>query len=877
MIRYPFRILFIILACANISVGQQFADIANQLGINPQYNSANNWGAGVSFFDINQDGWDDITYARDYDSLLIYFNHEGVFTRHALPLPDSGMLKNALWVDYDNDGHFDLFLSFFEGKFYLLRNNGNFDFTDVTDMAGLSNLPAFNYGVTVADVNRDGFLDIYISRYSGLPHHPYHQKYNLLFLGSSEGVFTDVTLESGLNNTVRPTFLSVIFDYDMDGWPDIYEINDRTLFDNIMHKNMGNAMFSDATAESNSSFAQGHPMTATVGDYDNDGFLDVFMTNSTYNPSLDVTTTLLRNSGNGAFSDVSGDVGVAFHEFSWGGLWMDYDNDGLQDLYIATSPIVQNAPVYKDIFVKQLPDHTFEPDSTVFGNMLVQRNYSVARGDLNNDGFYDLVTHSIAPYQSNVWLNSGNENNFVKITIKGTISNRMAIGSWIRVFSNGQQYTQYTMCGENYISQNSQHHIFGLGSASAVDSVHVEYLSGHTDKYYNLEANQHYYFQEGETHTVSLLGHHQPNEILCSGDSLVLFSSGNHFSYLWNTGDTTQHITVSQSGLYHLTTWNEFGLHALSDTVEVVVLPETEVTLNVSGVVCPGESNGIIQLLASTGTPQQVIWNHGAMGTLLDGLNEGVYSFIGLDSAGCPIEGNVYVPEPPPFQHSIKTTDVLCFGESTGGAALSVTGATPPYSIDWGDFNPTQLPAGNFEVSVTDQNNCEWVLNFTIDQPDPLIADVSTSPSAEDEASGSAELDVSGGVPPYSVEWSNGVIDSSSLDALPPGIYHVWVTDSNQCEVFLEFEIDATTHIQPGHMPTLSLYPNPTRQWVWIQGCKNHMIDWVVHDATGRIVLHSSGISCNEPIDVSKLSPGMYTIRISRNLEMDVFRVVITR
>ncbi len=877
MLRLASIILYLTLINVSISSGQYFEDVATQLSINPQYISGNNWGTGISFFDVNQDGWDDLTYARDYDSLLVYFNNEGIFTRHAIALPDSGMLKNALWFDYDNDGNLDLFLSFYQGKFYLLKNNGDFIFSDITETSGLSNLPAFNYGATVADVNRDGFLDIYISRYSGIPSHPYHQKYNLLFLGSSDGVFTNVTLESGLNNTVRPTFLSVIFDYDMDGWPDIYEINDRTLFDNIMHRNLGNAMFSDATIQSNSAFNQGHPMTATVGDYDNDGFLDVFMTNSTYNPSLNVTTKVLKNSGNGYFSDVSESVGLALHEFSWGGLWIDHDNNGLQDLYVATSPIVQNAPVYKDIFLRQLDNHTFVKDSTVFADMVAQRNYSIARGDLNNDGFYDIITHSIAPYESNVWLNSGNENNYVKITLEGSVSNRMAIGSWIRVFSGGQKYTQYTMCGENYISQNSQHHIFGLGDHILVDSIHVEYPSGHVDRFYDLDANFHYYLIEGETYLVSILGNESSHDVLCSGESLVLYPDGTHFKYLWNTGDTTQSITVSQSGLYHLTTWNEFGLPAFSDTVEVVLQQEPDVNIVASHVSCPGGMNGSLEVVVSNGIPQQIAWTHGAEGAMLDSLSEGVYSFNGLDSAGCFISGSAYIAEPPPFQSSISTTDVLCHGESTGTVSVLLAGGTQPYDLHWQGVTPDFLPAGSFTLTVMDLNGCELSLAYTIQQPEALFLDVETTPSMQEAATGSAMLYIEGGSPPFDVEWSNGVQDEWVLEELSPGIYQVWVTDSNGCAETIEFEVSSITSAPDGGVFGFRVFPNPTGEYFWIEGCNHQPLDWFLIDSRGVSVAQMQQQICNDPIYVGDFAEGMYILYIQQRHETAALRLVLIR
>jgi len=853
---------------------QHFVDIGNELNIAPSYLSDDNWGAGLSFFDVNQDGWDDLTFARDFDSLLVYFNFEGDFSRVAIPLPEFGKLKNATWADYDNDGDMDLFLSFYSGHFYLMQNNGEFEFTDVTAATGLTNLPAQNYGITLADLNRDGYLDVLISRYSGIPSAPGIQKFNLLYIANGDGTFSNATFNSGLLNTVRPTFLSVLFDYDKNGWPDIYEINDRTPSDNIMHKNLGEATFVNATDESNSAFTHGHPMTATVGDYNNDGYLDVFMTNSTYSPSLDITTTLLKNEGTGYFSDVSENTGLDLHLFSWGAVWIDVDNDGLQDLYIATSPIVSNAAIYKDLFFKQNTDHTFSQDSTFFPGINAQRNYAVARGDLNNDGFYDIVTHSISPYESNVWLNSGNENHFIKISLEGMVSNRMAIGAWIQVCSNDTYQYQYIMCGENYISQNSQHHIFGLGSTSIVDSVIVEYPSGHVDRFYNLPSNLHYYFREGETYSASITLNE--NTLLCPGESVTL-DAGVHSSYLWNTGDTSQTISVNQTGTYYLEAWNAFGLSAYSDTLDVVVVPEAEVQFTLQHVSCSGAQDGSVAVQISTGPVQEIIWNTGATDTLIQQLGGDIYSFNALDSAGCAVTGEVSLHEPSPLVAQAATTDALCFGDFNGTAQTQIIGGTPPFTIEWNGWNPDNLSAGSYSTMVTDQNGCEYTVSFTIYQPDSLWLSLDVSPADAVENNGTANLDVSGGTLPYSIVWSTGATNTDELINLAPGNYFVWVEDGQQCTDSLQFTVGVSTSINDMAAYAIRIYPNPTSGMLQIAGCRAPQIAVRLTDKTGRVLMQRNHHPAGEVLQLPDFANGWYMLEITDGMQRSTHPLILQK
>ena len=235
---------------------------------------------------------------------------------------------------------------------------------------------------------------------------------------------------------------------------------------------------------------------------------------------------------------------------SWGATFIDADNDSWQDLYVTTG--TQSPSSLNDVrsyFYRSNASANFTDSPQNFSNSShVAASFSVAKGDINNDGFTDMVVLNTKGTNSYLWLNEGtSQNNYVKITLEGTLSNRMAIGSWIRVYVDANIYYYYTRCGENYCSQNSQHHIFGLGQYENIDSIEVTYLSGITDVYYNLEVNENYYFTEGETLVFAIITN--SNSTICEGNSIIL-SSPEFSSYLWSNGETTQNVLVNEPGQY---------------------------------------------------------------------------------------------------------------------------------------------------------------------------------------------------------------------------------------------------------------------------------------------------------------------------------------
>jgi hypothetical protein len=632
-----------------------------------------------------------------------------------------GRAHDLIWADYDNDGDNDVFLTTFNsGQCRLFENIGNMVFQEVTLQAGLAGMTLTNYGASFGDYDKDGDLDLYLCRYSltGNPADPLQT--NALFQNNGNGTFTNVSVQAGVTNGIAASFQGIWLDYDDDGWPDLYVINDRHLFINTLYRNNGDGTFTDVTSITNTAMdnpngsGNDDPMSATFADFDNDGDMDIYSSNTGH---LTRRGRLLVAQSNLVFTEEGQARGVDIAHWSWGATFIDTDNDTWQDLYVTTGRMQNDilTEVRSYLYINN-EGQDFTDSPQLFSNSNhIAPSYSVAKGDINNDGYADMVVTNAKGIKSYLWLNSATSaNNYIKVTLEGTLSNRMAIGSWIRVYIDTNVYTYYTRCGENYCSQNSQHHIFGLGEYESVDSIVVSYLSGITDVYYNLDVNEHYYFVEGETLVFDLDSY--SDTVICESDSVVL-SAPEFESYLWNNGSTTQSIVVSETGTYFLQAQNELGHTYTSDTISVWVMNEVYLDPEVQDVLCFGDSTGAVVLNVFNETDNyQVNWSNGYSGIQQSGLGAGNYTYVYSDEFGCTFNGSVDISEAAEILLFSETSNQTTF--ESGSLQIMAIGGTPPIQILVNGTamptNPMDVDSGVYMVTVSDANGCIYEEAITI-------------------------------------------------------------------------------------------------------------------------------------------------------------------
>jgi len=688
--------------------GQVLEDITQTLGVDILANS-DIFGSGLSFYDVDGDGLDDLTFSVQNDSLHVFINTgtNADWIKHPLGIHLAGETKHIMWVDFDNDGDADLFITAYGHRPRLFENVGSLTFVDVTSQAGLPTTNALASGACWGDFDRDGHLDVHIAMHEFEGTALIVSGSNLLFRNNGDGTFSDVTGTAGVGNGIKPSLQSVWTDINKDGWPDLYVINDR-VWSNGLYLNNGNGTFTDITFQSGSDAEGQNIMTATVGDPDNDGGLDIYMTNTGGNmPSM-----MLRNNGDNTFEDVASLWNLATDGWGWGAVWVDLDNDMWQDLYVTIGTPDYAAPFGGMADPNFIYTSNTGPPFTDTSDQHPQpneaRSFAVCKGDINGDGYYDLAVQNQAPDLPYVLLNHTAGGHHVKLSLRGTVSNRDAIGSWITVHAGGLSQQHYTQCGESYLGQSSQHIIFGCGAHTMLDSIEVLFPSGHRDVIQDVAVDQHILFTEGMTYTASIT----PSGVqqLCQ-PATVLLDAGEHAELLWNTGATTRTIEVSASGAYWFIAVNSFGIQAWSDTVVVVVQAAPTVIANSTSPSCFGANDGALTLVdLSLEPPLLVLWSNGSKGAQLSDIGSGTYTYTYTDAFGCTSSGSAVLEDPDVLFVQVFTEPA--WSGNDGTLDLLIFGGQPPYStlLDGVPFTPPAegLMAGSYTVLVNDANLCSW-------------------------------------------------------------------------------------------------------------------------------------------------------------------------
>jgi hypothetical protein len=522
----------------------RFTNITDASGIKFVHFKGNNgisinreeFGPGVCVADFDGDGWQDIYFVNGRDlynrgisvrNALYHNNGDGTFTdvTEKAGVPGTGYGLGCVWGDYDNDGFPDLFVTQY-GRNVLYHNNGNGTFTDVTDKAGVAGMESgsFHSGATFFDYDRDGKLDLYVGSYvaldpdgprycnigsvrSSCPPSAYKGSSDALYHNNGDGTFTNVAQAA---NVLQPhgKNLSVgAADYDNDGWPDLFVANDG-LAAYLYHNDQGKT-FREIAAPSGMAFsASGSLMAAmciSLGDYDNDGWLDLYI--SDFQGSSD---HLWHNDGKGNFDEVSDEAGITgptHNVLSFGGGFIDYDNDGWLDLFIA------NGHVYPEI-EQASPGTRYKQVNSLFHNEghgkfvetsketgVADQEPHAARGvafaDFDNDGFVDvLVANNGDPPL--LLHNGGNGNHFINFKLVGTKSNRDAMGARIRVVSGGISQIREIAGGGSYLSQSDLRATFGLAKNDVAQTVEINWPSGQKQSFRDVTANKFYLITEGQ-------------------------------------------------------------------------------------------------------------------------------------------------------------------------------------------------------------------------------------------------------------------------------------------------------------------------------------------------------------------------------------------
>ncbi len=475
MIKKLYSSLYLLLLCSGLSYGQGFTNVAESSGLEFSYVS-NEYGGGVSFVDFNQDGLDDLTFATHAGQPVRFFinNGNGFEAITDLVTNNSGV-KQVLWLDYNNDQLLDLYLAS-EGSNKLYRNNGNLELEDVTLSVGFDFPLLTSYCSTWFDYDNDGKLDLLVA-------HRTEEKEGWIDLYKNLDFqsFEKTTIQAGLKSKGESVLAMTTLDYNNDGWTDVFLGQDWEK-GNQLFKNNGNGTFKDVSRISGVDFKM-NSMTATIMDINEDGWQDIYVSNTT------MGNILLVNDGEGSFEEKAAYYNLDLTNVTFGTVFFDADNDGDNDVHIGGMLINHT---FEDIndeeeFKKRNNDWGFTSDSR-FSN-------GVAVGDFNNDGSIDIVKNSVTRgdlivSKNTLWQNNFNQNNYIKVKLAGTVSNHFGIGAKVNVHANGKVQHKRIACGESFSSQHSLIQHFGVRQSETIDSIVVQWPSNNISVVKNIPANQ---------------------------------------------------------------------------------------------------------------------------------------------------------------------------------------------------------------------------------------------------------------------------------------------------------------------------------------------------------------------------------------------------
>ena len=480
-------------------------------------------GQGVSFADFNGDGNDDLTFTEWTGEILTFAGDgQGGFTMVDEGIGNTeGEPKCALWMDLDNDGDQDLFVTqrLATNKLYARMPDGSLQ--AVPDAGGLAGSASErSYGASFADYDKDGRLDVYICHY----HTPQSNSETNRLFRSTGGTdlsmtFEEVTSEAGVGNGVRQSFQSTWVDVDRDGWLDLHVINDRTSWADALYRNQGDGTFTDMAVEWGLD-VHGYSMSSTVCDFDRDGDWDFVVTDGASEGNSFMQCVGQPFSGEIAdsisltYSDVAAQAGVLLEELAWGALWLDANNDGWQDLFIGTgTSFYTDYPSVLEL-VGDSPNGFWMnnlgqlPLQNAMENVFTDNEvtFSTAWADHNKDGAMDFVSHRIGP-RARLLNGVPNANHWVQLILVPNVGNLDAIGAVASVWQNGTPDMRVMTCGSEYLNQNSKRMHFGLGGTPSIDSVVVQWPSGEEVTYLNVEPDAiNTIFQDGSGFSNTVLG-----------------------------------------------------------------------------------------------------------------------------------------------------------------------------------------------------------------------------------------------------------------------------------------------------------------------------------------------------------------------------------
>jgi hypothetical protein len=890
--------LFSALLLVGSTVFSQFTQIASQFGIILTGNTVQS-GCGASMYDYDYDGWDDLTLGQPFNPILVYHNNQGNYEIAAV-FDNNGDPKQLTWVDFDNDGDADFFFSVRGQGCKLYRNDGNMMFTNITSNLNQPITTGMSFGCSWGDYDNDSFLDVYICNYSQGP----SGHSNWLLHNNGDGTFTNVTTEMGVGNGNRPTYQSAWIDVNLDGLLDLYVVND---FDWLNELYLNNGTTFDAVgAEWNLNVAM-EGMSNSWTDLDSDGDFDVFISNNVQgnvllrndnnvmtdiaasagvlvnstcwgslwmdydhdgHDDLHVATSLItvngnqnylyHNNGDYTFTDESlaGDASIVF-----GTVKGDQNNDGWWDFvemrqYPAVLALWQNNGGSNNWMKFRLQGTASNRD----GVGAVVRYFYPGKAGM-------LQTHSGDGYlaQDSQWeiVSMADQTMLDSLTVtwpSGWVDHYYNIDAQsVRTFIEGETYVPSIIAPQGTLLCETNGTLELVASAGSeflwFDESSAQQVFVFEPGVYGVEVTNEFgitgsaFIEIGTRENITINTILQTPTCFGLNDGCIEFSSpdGEIINVSWNEDRGSQNCDFA-AGEYTAYITDQFG--CIQDVVVDLNQPDLLVLNAFADTACAGSVVPVfIEGFGGTGD-LSFIYEGGFDPA---GVSAGTYTILLEDENGCSTESTVVVEEHPAILFQIAPLTV-CPG-SAGELAYTVSGGTGNFVFDWNNQDPMNIAAGEYSFSVIDDASCEVTQSAIVNE----FAEMSLTSQIQDAQNGdngSILVTVNGGTQPYDYAWSNG--DSGNpLFGVGQGVYAVTVTDANDCVTTEEFAIIDLNVVERSNQ--MNIYPNPCDQSVRISTNPGDEIQ--IFDATGKRVITQQVLGVSIELNTSFLPSGLYLIR----------------
>lgn len=749
-------------------------------------------GCAVSVVDVNSDGLDDIV-TLDQSNLMnvMLQRREGGYINQFVVDIGGGNAWAMAMADVDKNGWKDMIADGNNGIRLIKLSESGGIITHTNTL--LANSGFFLQNATFADMNNDGWIDLFACDDNAV---------SKLYLNDGAGnlnpsTFVDFAVNPGVTYNGDPAdsgnYGSCWIDFDNDGDLDLYVAHCRQSTSsptdlrriNRLFVNDGNNNYTERAADFGIAIGW-QTWTASFGDIDNDGDLDLLLTNHDYNSQI------FENDGTGNYTELT-NTGINTTTItSIESVFEDFDNDGFIDILIAGS---------EWMYYKNNGNKTFTRVLGLFAN---NGMLSFGIGDLNHDGFVDvfasygdIYNNPSANYDDVLYLNNRNTNNFINFNLEGTASNRDAIGARVSIYGPWGVQIREVRAGESYGNIYSTMLHFGLGQSALVDSAVVWFPSGNTTTLYNLAANQ---FIKVVENSCAITGNIITGQvIICNGQTTQLTAAPGFASYNWSNGASGQNITVATPGYYNVLVTDANGCSALSNNVEVRLEPDETPTVSVTGnlVFCQGESVTLTSSSAAGytwsngGTGQSITVNQtGSYSVTIQGVC-GQFSSTDIDvevlAAPAPIAQGASGPAPSSLLLTATGSNLNWYDQQTGGTLLGtgptfttpLLNSTTTYWVD-----ATTIHSGNIaytgmtyhQGTTYSGNTTNAITYFSVQQPCTLV-----SAKVYTDTPGDRQIELREGANVLQTVTVNVPLDTSRITlnfALVPGVTYSIATNS---------------------------------------------------------------------------------------------------